>query len=156
MFHYQSQDEILLRSWIMCKNIMLGNKGLIMLIQTNISIWLIDIYFIFSFSSGKENIPPISTTPKHSMDSSNEQSLPGIISILFLLMLNLICFSSRWRWRRTTVSTTTYNECKYTTNISPSDENHSWRRWISWITTTSSRVRFWKVSSVILKLVYFQ
>lgn len=31
----------------------------------------------FYFSSGKENIPPMIGTPRHSLDSSNEQILPG-------------------------------------------------------------------------------
>jgi hypothetical protein len=32
---------------------------------------------LFIFSPGKENLPPIMTTPRHSIDSSNEQALPG-------------------------------------------------------------------------------
>jgi hypothetical protein len=96
MFHYQLQDEIpLMRSWMMCKNITLGHKELIMLIQTKISMRSIDIDFIFFFSLGKENIPLIPSTPRHSMDSSNEQSLSGIDScVLFELLQNLMCFSS--------------------------------------------------------------
>jgi len=32
---------------------------------------------LFIFSPGKENLPPIITTPRHSIDSSIEQTLPG-------------------------------------------------------------------------------
>ncbi len=32
---------------------------------------------MFIFSPGKENLPPIMTTPRHSIDSSSEQILPG-------------------------------------------------------------------------------
>ena len=31
----------------------------------------------FISSPGKENLPPILTTPRHSIDASSEQALPG-------------------------------------------------------------------------------
>jgi hypothetical protein len=41
---------------------------------------MICIYLIFFvFSLGKENIPPIISTPRQSVDLSNEQTLSGII-----------------------------------------------------------------------------
>ncbi len=50
---------------------------------------------LFIFSPGKENLPPIITTPRHSIDSSIDQTLPGkkickyLFEILSLKKINL-------------------------------------------------------------------
>lgn len=38
-------------------------------------------YVVFIFSSGKENLSPMLSTPRHSFDSSTEQTLSGIFII---------------------------------------------------------------------------
>ena len=44
-----------------------------LLLKSNNFYYLIYLFYFIVFSFGKENIPPILTTPRHSIDLSNEQ-----------------------------------------------------------------------------------